>query len=1089
MREPLDIATALSPDRSAVVEACAGSGKTWLLVSRMIRLLLAGAAPSELLAITFTRKAAQEMTDRLHAWLQTLALASDDEVREFLRQRQVAETEIDSLLPRARSLLEAVLTAQPGPTVTTFHGWFLDLLKRAPLEAGLPWGAPLLDRESLLQHEVWEALAAKWASEAGTPHAVALHALLREPGQHNLETLLFNFLQKRAEWWAFTRDQPDPVGYALTSLRAAMAHDPEIDPVAGFWLDNQKVARLRRVGHALEMGSRTERERAAEILQCLTLEPEAAYAVLLKHLLTAGARRKKQATRELEKNLGAKLDAYLRDLDALETALEDVADHLAEVRSWHLNRHGLLLGHALLEAYQSAKAQQGVLDFTDAEWLGCKLLQDDVLAPALNLKLDARYRHLLLDEFQDTNPLQWHALSTWLAESRAADAEMTVFMVGDPKQAIYRFRRGEARVFEAASGFLQQQFEAVRMTNNMTRRLAPSLVTAVNPVFAGEGGFDTHHPAPENSGRAGAVRCVVVETERAEVDSEAGLRNPLTTPLAEAEDRAVHLEAEQFARVLKEEVLGRWAIAGKEGSHAARPGDVMALVRRRTHLQVYERALEAVGIPFITSRRGGLLHALEAQDVIALLETLGMPHADLKLAQVLKSPIFGCSDDELLAVFGANPARAQPAPAPHGATASHGWDRLVELSAAPDCPAPLLRAAQLLASWRSLGGRLPAHDLLDRIFFEGDVEARYAAAVPPALRPQVAANLRAFMQLALTQDAGRYPTLAGFIRELKNRVDDADAAPDEGIAAAGENAVRLLTIHGAKGLEAPVVWVLGGSDHVRGDSYAVLAPWPPESAVPLHFSLFGRKEDRGSFRAGWFDGEEQLAARESVNLLYVALTRAEQALIVSGDGRKNAWLSRLAEAWRESSHPADLPLAGAAESPPAPVPPPPIHAPAIGLRALPAPRTEAGAAGEFFHACLEHHAPPGVPRDLAAVAARLGLREETRAAIEAEARALVATAGLRRFFDPAHYLRARNELELLDDRGQLQRLDRVVEFVDEVWILDYKTGALDARLKPEELLARHRPQLVRYADAVAQLWPHKEVRTALLLGDGRLLSL
>ena len=177
MSKPLDTATALSPAHSAVVEACAGSGKTWLLVSRMIRLLLAGGAPSELLAITFTRKAAQEMTDRLHEWLRLLALGDDDEVRKFLRERAIPEHEIDALLPRARGLLELVLTAQPGPTVTTFHGWFLDLLKRAPLEAGLPWGAPLLETESQLRREVFDTVAAKWAGQPESPLGVALLAL------------------------------------------------------------------------------------------------------------------------------------------------------------------------------------------------------------------------------------------------------------------------------------------------------------------------------------------------------------------------------------------------------------------------------------------------------------------------------------------------------------------------------------------------------------------------------------------------------------------------------------------------------------------------------------------------------------------------------------------------------------------------------------------------------------------------------------------------------------------------------------------------------------------------------------------------
>jgi ATP-dependent helicase/nuclease subunit A len=1074
MNKPLDNATALSPTRSAVVEACAGSGKTWLLVSRMLRLLLAGAAPSELLAITFTRKAAQEMTDRLHQWLRVLALEDDATVRTFLRERAVPEAEVDALLPRARALLEAVLTAQPGPTVTTFHGWFLDLLKRAPLEAGLPWGAPLLERESQLLNEVHDRQLNRWAAAPDTAEGAALLVLLADIGEHTLQALLKRFVQARAEWWAYTDGAADPVAHALGQLRPLLHADLESDPVAAFWADDVMVARVKRVGLLLEKGSDAERKTSAAILEAVTDSDIACLRALI--LKKDGGRRVKKANAPTLAAMGTEKDAYVRDYESLEIALETITRIQTDQRIWALNRHGLLLGHALLTAYQEAKAQQGVIDFADAEWQACRLLASEEHAPALALKLDARYRHLLLDEFQDTNPLQWQALSTWLLEARGADSDMTVFMVGDPKQAIYRFRRGEARVFDAAADFLATHFDAARFSTDMTRRLAPAVVAALNSVFADAAGFAAHIHAPENAGRPGALRSLPAQTGKTETEVIGDLRNPLTTPQPEADDRAVHEEARQFARVLRDEVLGHWGVVDGDSERTARPGDVMALVRKRTHLHLYERELESARIPFITSRRGGLLHALEAQDMIALLETLLLPHADLKLAHVLKSPVFGCSDDDLLRVFALQPADE-----------ARGWERLVVLADRTDCPPTLLRAAQLLGRWRTHCGTLPVHDLLDRIYFEGDLEARYAAAAPEAMQPQVAANLRAFMQLALTQDAGRYPTLAGFIRELASLIDDADAAPGEGLAADGENAVRLLTIHGAKGLEAPIVWLLGGSDHHRGDSYAVLAPWPPDAAQPVHFSLFGRQEERGACREAWFEEEAGLAQRESDNLLYVALTRAEQALIVSGDAEKNAWLQRVDAAWQSMDLPADLPPAPARAAD-CLMPPARIDAPAIGQRVAASAANLAAASGELFHACLERHAPPGVPRDLPTLAARLGLTAALDA-IESAARTLLAQPHLTRFFDPDHYRRAFNELTLLDGNGRLQRLDRVVEFDDSVWLIDYKTGDDSRSLTDADLAERHRAQLSGYQALLAGLYPDKPLHAALLLADGRLVGL
>lgn len=1071
----LNIDIALSPRHSAVVEACAGSGKTWLLVSRMLRLLLAGAPPASLLAITFTRKAAQEMTDRLGAWLQFLALGSDTEVHEFLRQRGVPTREIPALMPCARGLLEAVLTAQPGPTITTFHGWFLDLLKRAPLDAGMPWGAPLLEQERRLQQEVWDMLTTRWASGTGTPHTEALLALLAQPGKYALEKLMFNFVARRLEWWAYTVGQSDPVGFALGALHAQLRFDITAEPIAAFWANEVMVARVQRVGRALEKGSPDECKRAAKILDCLKNSPEAAHAVLMKCVMTEGGRRKKKANKALERSLGADLAVFLRDLDIVETALENIRDHQAEISTWHLNRHGLLLGHAFVQAYQQAKRDRGVIDFADAEWLGSKLLQSEEYAPALNLKLDARYQHLLLDEFQDTNPLQWQALSAWLTDARAADPGMTVFMVGDPKQAIFRFRRGEARVFDEARQFLHKLFDAHCMHNNVTRRLAPEVVDALNPLFADEPWFTPHAAAHANQALAGAIRCLPVLTEKSETTGTSTLRNPLITPYPEAEDRAIHLEAAQFAQVLQQDILGKWEIRDREQTRAACPNDVMALVRKRTHLQVYERALATYGIPYITSRLGGLLHALEAQDMIALLETLLMPHADLKLAHCLKSPLFSCNDEHLLALS--------------DVPGAHWWDKLATFvtSTQPESCSPLGRAYKLLSEWQTRVGSLPVHDLLDRIYFEGDVEARYVAAAPTAQRPQIAANLRAFMQLALNQDAGRYPSLAGFIRELRKQVNDVDSAPDEGGSAENENAVRLLTIHGAKGLESPIVWILGGSDHAPAQTYDVLAPWLPSEAGPAHFSLFGKRDDRGNFRASLFAAEEELNTRESLNLLYVAVTRASQGLIISGDAKRNAWLSRARDAWL-LPQPADLPRSHTVHTPEARRLPPTLPPIAVGQRvSVVNGRNPAAAAGELFHACLEHHAPPAVGRDLRRWARGMGISEDQYEAIVKSARELLASPRLRRFYEPALYVRAYNELTILDENGVSQRLDRVVEFIDEVWVLDYKTGTEALQGDHGRLQVRHREQLARYTTLLASLHPDKAIHAALVLADGTMI--
>ncbi len=717
------------------------------------------------------------------------------------------------------------------------------------------------------------------------------------------------------------------------------------------------------------------------------------------------------------------------------------------------------------------KAEQRVFDFADLEWHAYRLLTDDRHAAYLHSRLDARYKHILLDEFQDTNPLQWSIVRAWL-NAYGSDADKpSVFIVGDPKQSIYRFRRAEPRVFNAARELLQAQGAHVLRTNQ-TRRNASAIIATLNdslrqnPVYA---------PQTTFAQNVGAVwRLPLAQIQKTDAVKQSGpmLRDPLTMPREEEEDLRRLEEGRAVARALwraKQELVDDGAVP--------RWFDMMLLVKKRTHLTAYEAALRAAGIPFISDKRGGLLESLEVADLVALLTFLITPGDNRALAHVLKSPIFGASDDDLIVL-------AQ--------RRETGWWQRLRTAALDGASGAMVHASSLLQRWLQAAPHLPVHDLLDQIMHDSRLIARYAQAAPPMMRSQVLGNINAFTELALNLDAGRYPSLPKFIDALKQlQKGAASDAPDEASIDAAIDAVRILTVHSAKGLEARVVALLDANHSAPArDDIGILCDWPQDSDAPTHLSAFGRKAERGCSRDHLFDAEEQFKSQEDWNLLYVAATRAKELLIISGvAGTKNAdGEGVVADSWYARLLAAPLQQCAAGISDEAvtvqtafslalfePAPNPPAsNDPAIS-------NTRAIDEGIALHTLLERvthlSSWPIVLPDVATIAYWLQCSRDIADVICANAHTILSQSQFERFFNPAHYQSAYNEVELVCG-SEVMRVDRMVIFETEVWILDYKRNLLDGEQDT------YAAQMKRYRAAAQAVFMPKKIRTALITVDG-----
>ncbi len=856
---------AAGPRSSVWVSASAGTGKTTVLTERLLRLMLDGTDPARVLCLTFTRAAAAEMANRLDAQLAEWATMP----RGALAQRLVELTgqfPDEALVARARQLFARVLDTPGGMKIATIHAFCQTLLRRFPLEAGVsPEFAVIEERgagEALAEAAQEVIIAARSGRDPALAEALAIVA--DYAAEERFAELMRGLADERGKLRRVLASGHAALRRKLSAALGVPLEASAESLTAGFCAEGAgDEAGLRAAAAALAAGSDPDRKRG-EAIEAWCEHPQRRRVMLAAYesvFLTAkGEVRETLITKPAARRAGGDAAAILAtEAERLQRLREGLAGVVLREASCALAR----LGEALLHAYDAGKRLKGALDFDDLVLTARDLLVRPGVAPWVLFKLDGGLDHILIDEAQDTNPEQWQIVAAlaeeFFAGEGARDRIRTIFAVGDAKQSIYSFQRADPQEFLA----MRQHFQR-RVANagqdwqilplEISFRSTEPVLRAVDAIFrqtaAQDGvtldGAEIRHFAAR-AGQAGLVE-LWPPVEPAQEDEP----DPEALPVAH---RRVAEPCARLARAIAA-TIGQWLGRGERleaSDRPLRPGDIMVLVRRRDSL-VGEllRALKVRGIPVAGADRLVLTEQLAVQDLVALGRFLLLPEDDLILAAVLKGPLFDIDEDTLYELC-------------HGRGGERLWNRLRARAASS---ARLGRAAWWLARWLARADFVPPYELYAEILGADGGRRDLLRRLGPEAEDPIAE----FLGLALAYEREHVPSLQGFLRWLV--VGNTEVKRD--FAARRRDEVRVLTVHGAKGLEAPIVFL---PDTMAVPDQKLTMLWTEAEGLPLwkppgdHLAPLYVREKKE-----WRKRQLQ----EYRRLLYVGLTRARDRLYICG---------------------------------------------------------------------------------------------------------------------------------------------------------------------------------------------------------------
>ncbi len=1082
---------AARPDASTWLAANAGSGKTRVLTDRVARLLLSGVEPQHILCLTYTKAAASEMQNRLFRRLGAWAMLPDDRLAGELADLGAGNGTDPDHLARARTLFARALETPGGLKIQTIHSFCAALLRRFPLEARVsPQFAEMEDRAAaLLRAEIVEDFSD--GPEAGVIDAVARHIT-----DADFSTLTAAIARNRNAF-GVPIDRQD--------LLAVFGLPPGFDAdqlVRRVFLGGETEL-LRRLRSVLATGGINDGKAAEKLLA--TGYCGLSDLPVLENVFLTGAGAKEpfsaktgsfpgKALREAHGDLMSELEPFMRRVEAARQQRLGLA---AVQKSTAL--HGFAA--AFLPEYAHRKQLRGWLDFDDLILKARQLLNDPAVAAWVLYRLDGGIDHILVDEAQDTSPAQWDVIEKLAQEFTSgqgarSDVERTIFVVGDKKQSIYSFQGADPQAFDRMQAEFADRLrghggELQDMTLEHSFRSSEIILRLVDLVFDGrvEAGFggDGKHRAFK-SDLPGRVDLWPV-VEKLDDGDDRVWTDPVDRSCAQ---HHTVILANRIAGSIKRMIETGETIpidgdkAGTFNRRPVRAGDFLILVQRRSDLFAeIIRACKSANLPIAGADRLKVGAEMAVKDLAALLSFLVTPEDSLSLAIVLKSPLLGWDEQALFDLA-------------HRRDVPYLWQAL--RSRAAEFPETLA----MLNDLRGQTDFLRPYDLIERILTRHDGRRRLLG----RLGHEAEDGINALLSQALAYERAEIPSLTGFLVWMET--DDLEVKRQMGSAG---NVVRVMTVHGAKGLESPIV--------ILPDTGKRKPPGPDEIMMVEGTPLWRTNADQiPDILKEARDLARAKQMNERLRLLYVALTRAEKWLIVAaaGDLDKNgdSWyqmveavmtaenaeqLSVGGQAIQRMAHGDwDAPeLAGDPEDRPET-----ILLPDVFERPAPAPQvltqtlspSDLGGAkalagdqgldedaakrrGTRLHLLLEHL--PGVAQGewpMAAAHILADTAEPERSDLLAEATTVLTNPALAEVFAPGTLA----EVPVTARLGSTRMhgvIDRLLVAPDRVLAVDFKSNATvpdDAAACPEGVLR----QMGAYAQALAQIYPDRRIETAIL---------